>query len=133
MIRPRHLAVVLALFGPHQSALAADYCRGITIDHNPPPDWAKLLPAVKDYFYYSKKVKFVSSLQLGEWLIIEATAQDGGDDPPLIFFRGRPKHTHVVWDWEGIGPDADEDAIKANPDIPKKLAECFQWAVGHPY
>jgi len=133
MIKLWPLPITLVALSVNNPALAANHCGSITVKHVPPPDWSDLLPFVSQYFRSDYHIEFVGSLQSGEWLIVQAKAPEHPDDPPFIFFRGRPRHSRVVWEWEGVGPDASSAAKKAIQEMPTKLVDCFQWAIGNSY
>jgi len=133
MTKLRPAFITLVALSVNNPVAAANYCAGINVKHVRPADWSHLLPFLSQYFRSNDRIDFVGSLQFGEWLIVQAKAPEHPDDPPFIFFRGRPQDSRVVWEWEGVGPDASMAAKKAIPDIPTKLADCFQWAVGNPY
>jgi hypothetical protein len=124
--------VILLLFAlvTPSDASATDYCNGITVTHSPPVDWTTLLATISQKYPPIGKYAFQNAIQLGEWRIVRVDDLGHGDDPPFFFFRGPPHHARLVWVYSGVGPGADDAAQTELPDIPTKLALCFQWATG---
>jgi len=66
------------------------------------------------------------------WHIIYVETLDS--DPPFLFFKGDPVHSHFVTTWSGAARPAEEQGIRAwaiqhAPGIPPELASCFAWHV----
>ena len=90
-----------------------------------------MLPLVQNSFFDEHDIRLVRTMEVGEWIVIEADNAAPTDDPPYIFVRGRHRKPRVVWDFEGIDPDLTNMALANVPGIPTALARCFAWSVSH--
>jgi len=126
------IAVAIIFASIARPALAQD-CDGVVRQRVAPADWPVLLPYIQQFFFQKAAIRFVQSIQQGDWLIIQADTAEHGDDPPFVFFRGYPTKLRVVWEFEGVGPDSMDLAIASAPGIPHALARCFAWSIGHAY
>ena len=122
------VAVLLAASAGHATAHG---CNGIIRRNTLPPDWPALLPLVQNDFFDKHDIRLIRTMEVGEWIVIEADNAEPTDDPPYIFVRGRHRKPQFVWEFEGIDPDLTNLALANAPGIPTALARCFAWSVSH--
>jgi len=122
------VAVLLAASAGHATVHG---CNGIIRRSTLPPDWPTLLSLVQNSFFDEQDIRLIGTMEVGEWIVIEADNAVPTDDPPYIFVRGRHRKPRFVWEFEGIDRDLTNLALASAPGIPIALARCFAWSVSH--